>query len=75
MVLRRRPNFWGTDEADPAAIKTGIEYDMANAIAAACGLTMEVRNESFDAIVAGQVAAKRLRVPSILLLLVLGLLQ
>ncbi len=51
------PNFWGTDEVDPAAIKTGIEYDMANSIAAACGLTMEVRNESFDAIVAGQVAA------------------
>lgn len=50
------PNFWGTDEADPTAIKTGIEYDMAVAIAAACGLEMEVRNESFDAIVAGQLA-------------------
>ncbi len=51
------PNFWGTDEVDPAAIKTGIEFDMATAIAAKCGLTMEVRNESFDAIVAGQIAA------------------
>ncbi len=51
------PNFWGTDEASPDDIKTGIEYDMATAIAAACGLEMKVRNEPFDAIVAGQIGA------------------
>ena len=50
------PNFWGTDEVDPTAITTGIEHDLAVAIAEACGLEMEVRNESFDAIVAGQIA-------------------
>lgn len=49
------PNFWGTNETDPGAIKTGLEYDMANAIAAKCGLKMEFRNEGFDAIVAGQI--------------------
>jgi polar amino acid transport system substrate-binding protein len=51
------PNFWGTNEADPSAIKTGLEYDMANDIAAKCGLKMEFRNEGFDAIVAGQIPA------------------
>jgi polar amino acid transport system substrate-binding protein len=51
------PNFWGTDETDPSAIKTGIEFDLATAIANACGLTMKVRNENFDAIVAGQIPA------------------
>jgi polar amino acid transport system substrate-binding protein len=51
------PNFWGTTKAevDPDAIKSGIEYDMANDIAAKCGLTMKFRNENFDAIVAGQI--------------------
>jgi polar amino acid transport system substrate-binding protein len=51
------PNFWGTtqEEVDPDAISSGIEYDMANLIAASCGLTMEFRNEGFDAIVAGQI--------------------
>ncbi|MFT3853994.1 MAG: ABC transporter substrate-binding protein [Ilumatobacteraceae bacterium] len=49
------PNFWGTTEADPSQIKTGLEYDMANDIAEKCGLKMEFRNESFDAIVAGQI--------------------
>lgn len=49
------PNFWGTDELDPTKIKSGVEYDMANDIAAKCGLKMEFRNESFDAIVAGQI--------------------
>ena len=54
------PNFWGTTkkEVDPDAIKSGIEYDMANAIAAKCGLKMTFRNENFDAIVAGQVDPK-----------------
>ena len=53
------PNFWGTTakEVDPDAVKTGIEYDLATDIAKACGLTMEFRNENFDAIVAGQIAA------------------
>ncbi|MEO6125806.1 MAG: ABC transporter substrate-binding protein [Ilumatobacteraceae bacterium] len=52
------PNFWGTDEVDPTAITTGIEHDLAVAIATECGLKMEVRNESFDAIVAGQIAGE-----------------
>jgi polar amino acid transport system substrate-binding protein len=52
------PNFWGTQaaEVDPDSIQSGIEYDLANKIAEACGLEMEFRNEVFDAIVAGQVA-------------------
>ena len=52
------PNFWGTQaaEVDPDTISSGIEFDLANAIAEACGLTMEFRNENFDAIVAGQIA-------------------
>jgi polar amino acid transport system substrate-binding protein len=52
------PNFWGTKaaEVDPDSIKSGIEYDLANDIATACGLKMEFRNENFDAIVAGQIA-------------------
>ena len=51
------PNFWGTTKAevDPDHIKSGIEYDLANMIAAKCGLKMEFRNENFDAIVAGQI--------------------
>jgi polar amino acid transport system substrate-binding protein len=49
------PNFWGSGEADPDDITSGIEYDMANMIAAWCGLKMEFRNEGFDTIVAGQV--------------------
>jgi polar amino acid transport system substrate-binding protein len=54
------PNFWGTTkkEVDPDAIKSGIEWDMANDIAAKCGLTMKFRNENFDAIVAGQIDPK-----------------
>jgi polar amino acid transport system substrate-binding protein len=53
------PNFWGTsnDEVDPDSIKSGIEFDLANDLAAKCGLKMEFRNEGFDAIVAGQIAA------------------
>ena len=53
------PNFWGTvkAETDPDTVKSGIEYDMANDIAKACGLKMTFRNENFDAIVAGQIAA------------------
>ncbi len=53
------PNFWGTTnaEVDPDDISSGIEYDLANDIATKCGLKMEFRNEGFDAIVAGQIAA------------------
>ncbi|HEY4333152.1 MAG TPA: ABC transporter substrate-binding protein, partial [Ilumatobacteraceae bacterium] len=51
------PNFWGTtnNEVDPDSIHSGIEYDLANDIAAKCGLKMQFRNEGFDALVAGQV--------------------
>ena len=51
------PNFWGTtkQEVDPDKISSGIEYDMANDIAAKCGLKMEFRNEDFTPLVAGQV--------------------
>jgi polar amino acid transport system substrate-binding protein len=52
------PNFWGTTsaETDPDDIESGIEYDLANLVADACGLEMQFRNENFDAIVAGQIA-------------------
>jgi len=52
------PNFWGTvkAETDPDTVKSGIEYDLANDIAKACGLKMTFRNEDFGAIVAGQIA-------------------
>ena len=51
------PNFWGTTKAevDPDNIKSGIEFDLANMLAAKCGLKMAFRNENFDAIVAGQI--------------------
>jgi len=51
------PNFWGTTKAevDPDQIKSGIEFDLGNMLAAWCGLKMEFRNENFDAIVAGQI--------------------
>jgi polar amino acid transport system substrate-binding protein len=54
------PNFWGTTKAevDPDQIKSGIEYDLANMLAAWCGLKMEFRNENFDAVVAGQIDPK-----------------
>src|SRR4051794_4210712 len=54
------PNFWGTTKAevDPDQIKSGIEYDLGNMLAAWCGLKMEFRNENFDAIVAGQIDPK-----------------
>ena len=45
-------------ESTPTTIKSGIEYDLANKIAAVCGLKMEFRNENFDAIVAGQIDPK-----------------
>jgi len=54
------PNFWGTTKAevDPDQIKSGIEFDLGNMLAAWCGLKMQFRNENFDAIVAGQIDPK-----------------
>jgi polar amino acid transport system substrate-binding protein len=54
------PNFWGTTaaETDPDKVKSGIEYDMANDIAAKCGLKMSFKNVNFDTLVAGQVDPK-----------------
>jgi polar amino acid transport system substrate-binding protein len=54
------PNFWGTTQAetDPDKVKSGIEFDLATMIAGWCGLTMNFRNENFDAIVAGQIDPK-----------------
>ena len=54
------PNFWGTTaaEVDPDKIKSGIEYDLANLIAAKCGLKMSFKNVGFDALVAGQIDPK-----------------
>ena len=54
------PNFWGTTaaEVDPDKIKSGIEYDLANLIAAKCGLKMSFVNVGFDALVAGQIDPK-----------------
>ena len=52
------PTWWGSTKAevDPDSIKSGVEYDLANDIAAKCGLTMKFKNVGFDALVAGQVA-------------------
>jgi polar amino acid transport system substrate-binding protein len=54
------PNFWGTTaaEVDPDKIKSGIEFDLANLIAAKCGLKMSFVNVGFDALVAGQIDPK-----------------
>lgn len=52
------PNFWGSGEEDPDKVKSGIEYDLATKVAEKCGLKMEFKNESFDAIVAGQIDPK-----------------
>ena len=52
------PNFWGSGEEDPDMIKSGVEYDMAVKIAEKCGLKMEFRNESWDALMAAQLDPK-----------------
>jgi len=50
------PGFWVGSSTDPNKIKAGYEYCMAKAIQQAAGLkSLTVRNESFDAIVAGTV--------------------
>jgi polar amino acid transport system substrate-binding protein len=50
------PGFWVGSATDPNQIKAGYEYDMAVAIKdALCLAKLDVRNESFDAIVAGTV--------------------
>jgi polar amino acid transport system substrate-binding protein len=51
------PNFWGSGELEINDISSGIEFDLATKVAEICGLKMEFRNESFDAIVAGQIGS------------------
>jgi polar amino acid transport system substrate-binding protein len=50
------PGFWEGSDDDPTAITAGFEYRIAQQMQTAFGLDdLEVRNESFDAIVAGSV--------------------
>lgn len=50
------PGFWEGSNSDPSKIKSGYEYDLAKAIQQKlCLANLVVRNESFDAIVGGQV--------------------
>jgi polar amino acid transport system substrate-binding protein len=50
------PGFWEGSDSDPTQVKSGFEYDIADAMRKAFGLSkLEVRNESFDSIVAGTV--------------------
>lgn len=50
------PGFWEGSDEDPSDVTSGYEYDIAKALQNAFGLAkMEVRNVSFDAIVAGTV--------------------
>jgi polar amino acid transport system substrate-binding protein len=50
------PGFWEGSDDDPTKVTSGYEYDIAKAIQEKLGLkNLEVRNESFDAIVAGTV--------------------
>jgi len=49
------PGFWEGSDSDPTKITSGYEYEMAKVIQQKLGLAnLEVRNENFDAIVAGQ---------------------
>ena len=49
------PGFWDGSEDDVTKLNAGFEYEMAKALQAKLGLkNLEVRNESFDALVAGQ---------------------
>ena len=49
------PGFWNGSESDPSKLTSGYEYDIAHALQQKLGLAnIEVRNENFDAIVAGQ---------------------
>jgi len=50
------PGFWEGSDNDPTKVTSGFEYDIAQKMKEAFGLSkLEVRNESFDAIVAGTV--------------------
>jgi len=50
------PGFWEGSDSDPTKVNSGFEYDIAKAMQQAYGLSnLEVRNESFDSIVAGTV--------------------
>ena len=50
------PGFWEGSDTDPTKLKSGYEYDIAKCMQTEFGLSkMEVRNVSFDAIVAGTV--------------------
>jgi polar amino acid transport system substrate-binding protein len=50
------PGFWEGSDTDPTQLTSGFEYDIAKAMQQAFGLSkLEVRNESFDSIVAGTV--------------------
>ncbi|MFM8973107.1 MAG: ABC transporter substrate-binding protein [Actinomycetota bacterium] len=51
------PGFFEGSDSDPTRITSGYEYDIAKKLQAAFGLEkLVIRNESFDAIVAGQVS-------------------
>lgn len=51
------PGFFEGSDSDPTKITSGYEYDIAKKLQAAFGLKkLVIRNESFDAIVAGQVS-------------------
>jgi polar amino acid transport system substrate-binding protein len=50
------PGFWEGSDTDPTKLTSGYEYDIAKCMQKAFGLqSMQVRNVSFDAIVAGTV--------------------
>jgi polar amino acid transport system substrate-binding protein len=50
------PGFWEGSDDDPTAVTSGYEYDIAKKMQEAFGLAnLEVRNETFDSIVAGSV--------------------
>jgi polar amino acid transport system substrate-binding protein len=50
------PGFWEGSDDDPTKLTSGFEYDIAQKMREAFGLeNLEVRNESFDSIVAGTV--------------------
>ena len=50
------PGFWEGSDSDPTQVKSGFEFDIADAMRKAFGLAkLEVRNESFDSIVAGTI--------------------
>jgi polar amino acid transport system substrate-binding protein len=50
------PGFWEGSNSDPGKIRSGYEYDLAKAFQQKlCLAKLVVRNESFDAIVGGQV--------------------